>query len=118
VENNNREAGAEDIVNYMTELDPNKSKNSMKWKSSSSTATSQPSVKLPVRAPANHVNSNEVYEHIMTHLHSLTEKVSQLTSSVQPIVSSWNDHNFMNSYQVRGYIDELSLVHSNLALHC
>ena len=77
------------------------------------------------RTSPNPVNSNVGYQHIMSYLHSLNgtishlnERVSQLASSVQPIVSSWNDHNFMNSYQVRGYIDELSLVHSNLALHC
>ena len=103
MENNNREAGVEYIVNYMATLDRTKSNSSMKWKYSSSIEISQPYVECQVRASPNHVNSNEEYQHIMSCLHGLTEKVSQLAASVKPIVSAWNDHNSIDSDQVRGY---------------
>ena len=109
----------------MAALDPTKSKSSMKWKSSSSTEILQPYVEHLARTSPNPTNSNVRYQHIMSYLHSLngtishlSERVSQLASLVQPIVSIWNNHNSMNSYQVRDFIDELSLFHTNVSLHC
>lgn len=99
----------------MATLDPTKSKSTMKWKSSSPIEISQPSLERSVRATSNHDNSTEGYQHLMSFLHSLTEQVSQLTSSVQPIVAAWNDHNPTNSNQVRGFIDELCLVHNTIS---
>ena len=66
----------------MAAIDPTKNKSSMKWKSSLSTSISQPSVEHTVRASPNHANSNTGYQHMMSYLHSLGEKVSQLTSAV------------------------------------
>jgi hypothetical protein len=94
VENNNREVGAKDIVNYCMEtLDPSKSNSRTKWKSSSSTDISHPSIRIPVKASPDHVNSNEGYQHIMSCIHSLKETISYLVASVKPIVSAWNEHN-------------------------
>ena len=103
MDNTNKEIDFEDVVNYMTPLDPTKSNSNNKWKSSSSVEISQPSVQGLVRASSNHVNTSEGLQYIMDCLHSLTEKVSHLTASVQPIVSVWNEHNSMDSNQVRGF---------------
>ena len=102
----------------MVAIDPTKSKSSMKWKSSLSTSISQPFVEHIVRVSSNHANSNVLYQHMMSYLHSLGEKVSQLTSAVQPMLSAWNDRNSTDSYQVRGSICELSLFCTNVFLHC
>lgn len=75
MENNNREASVEDVVNYMKTLDRTKSNTSIKRKSSSSTKISQTFVECPIRASPNHVNSNEEYQHIMSCLNYLIEKV-------------------------------------------
>jgi hypothetical protein len=109
VENSNREAGAEDIANYYMEtVDPSKSNSRTKWKSSSSTEISQPSVRIPVRASPDHVNSNEGYQHVMSCIYGLKETISQLVASIKPIVSAWNEHNSMDSDEVRGSIDIIS----------
>ena len=102
MENTNKETYFEDVVNYMATLDPTKYSSNNKWKSSSSANISQPSVQRLARASPNHVNTSEGLQYIMDCLHSLTEKVSHLTASVQPIVSVWNEHNSMDSNQVRG----------------
>ena len=104
MENNNREAGVEDIVNYMATLDPTKSNNNMNWNSSPSTEISQPSSTHLVRASTDHFSSNDRSKQIMSCIHGLAEKVSQLAASVKTIVSAWNGHNFMDSDEVRGSI--------------
>ena len=58
MENTNKEIDFEDIVNYMTALDPTKSSSNNKWKSSSSAEISQPLVQHPVSASSNHVNTS------------------------------------------------------------
>ena len=108
MENNNREASVEDVVNYMAALDRTKSSTSIKRKSSSSTEISQPFVERPIRASPNHVNSNEDYQHIRNCLNCLTKKVSQLAASVKPIVFAWNEHNSTDSDEVIGSIDLIS----------
>ena len=96
MENTNQEIDFEDVVNYMTTLDPTKSNSNNKCKSSSLANISQPSVQCPIRASSNYVNTSEGLKYIMDCLHSITEKVSQLTASVQPIVFVWNEHNSMD----------------------
>ena len=103
MENTNKEIDFEDVVNYMKTLDPTKSSSNNKWKSSSSANISQPSVQCLVRASSNHVNTSEGLQYIMYFLHSFIEKVSHLIASIQPIVFVWNEHNSMDSNQVRGF---------------
>ena len=82
MENTNKESDIEDVVNYMTTVDPTKSNNNIKWKFRSSTKISQPSVQHPARASSKNVSTSEGMQDIMDCLHSLMKKISELSASV------------------------------------